>query len=203
MRIPRVFHRIWLGPHRMPREFVKYGRSWAELHPGWEHVLWTDQNLFSLKNQEYFMRAKSYSEKSDFLRHEILLRYGGVYIDTDFEALRCIEPLIDNADAFAASEREGIISMGILGCVPNHSAFRQAVDALGEPPFPRHPQANENTGPGFITRIWRMSGYYEKLLILPSEQMYPLPFAGARDFGDPYEAFPEAYAIHHWAHSWK
>ena len=108
----------------MPPEFVNYGKSWVLLHPGWEFRLWTDKNLFVLENQQFFERATTYSEKSDFVRHELLRNYGGVYIDTDFEALKCIKPLIDRVEAFAGSEDGSVFSMGILGAVPNHPAFQ-------------------------------------------------------------------------------
>ena len=58
-------------------------------HPDWEYKLWTDETVkeITLINQELFDKAKNYGEKSDILKWELVYRFGGVYIDTDMEAL--------------------------------------------------------------------------------------------------------------------
>ena len=43
--IPRIIHRIWVGPEELPAEFAAFGEQWADMHPGWEHRLWTEDNL--------------------------------------------------------------------------------------------------------------------------------------------------------------
>ena len=45
MRIPRIFHQIWVGPDPLPDEFAAYGQTWLDHHPGWELKLWTDENF--------------------------------------------------------------------------------------------------------------------------------------------------------------
>jgi inositol phosphorylceramide mannosyltransferase catalytic subunit len=51
--------------------------------------------------------------QSDIARYEILLQVGGVYIDTDFECLRNVEPLIDGIECFAAQERDAVFENGL------------------------------------------------------------------------------------------
>ena len=41
-RIPRQFHRIWLGGP-MPDEFARFGQTWLEQHPGWTMRQWGDK----------------------------------------------------------------------------------------------------------------------------------------------------------------
>src|ERR671939_669644 len=103
MLIPRLFHWIWLGNRPLPTEHRRWIGGWLELHPRWKHVLWTEENRPTLINEEQFQRADSYAQQSDILRYEIVYRHGGVYVDTDFECLRNIEPLMEGADAFIAS----------------------------------------------------------------------------------------------------
>ena len=35
-QIPRVLHRIWLGPEPLPEEHRAFGEGWARHHPDWE-----------------------------------------------------------------------------------------------------------------------------------------------------------------------
>ena len=41
----------------------------------------------TLKNQKAYSMAKNWGMKSDILRYEILQKFGGVYIDTDYECV--------------------------------------------------------------------------------------------------------------------
>lgn len=73
--IPRVFHRIWLGGE-MPEEFRGYGETFRKLHPDWEMKLWTEENLPPLKNQREFDEARTFAQKADILRYELLYEQG-------------------------------------------------------------------------------------------------------------------------------
>jgi mannosyltransferase OCH1-like enzyme len=87
-RIPKIIHQIWLGSP-VPKKFQDLINTWKEKHPDWEHRLWTDSDVskFQLINKTAYNLAPNYGMKSDILRYEILHRYGGLYVDTDQEAL--------------------------------------------------------------------------------------------------------------------
>lgn len=57
--------------------------------------LWTSETVAKLKlyNQEAFDHASNYGEQSDILRYELLYLYGGVYVDTDMQAVRPLDDL--------------------------------------------------------------------------------------------------------------
>ena len=88
-QIPKIIHQIWLGSP-VPPKFTDWMESWMHWY-GWEYKLWTDDNISSLQlyNQELYDRAQSYGEKTDILRLEILLHFGGLYVDVDF---KCVKP---------------------------------------------------------------------------------------------------------------
>ena len=90
-QIPKIIHQIWLGSP-VPAKFADWMQSWMDW-VGWEYKLWTDDDIssFPLYNQELYQRAGSYGEKTDILRLEILLHFGGIYVDVDF---RCVKPAI-------------------------------------------------------------------------------------------------------------
>lgn len=130
--IPKVFHRIWLGGKPMPEVFERWGRTWTDLHPGWEMRLWTEQSLPALKNGRYLEKCCCLAQRSDLVRYEILEQFGGVYIDTDLECFRNIEALIGGLDFFAAHKRVGRISNALIGGIKGHPIFRDLVDKWTE-----------------------------------------------------------------------
>ena len=194
--IPRVFHHIWFGGP-LPDRFAEYREGWRRLHQGWEFVLWNETNLPPLINWACFEDAPTFAQKADIARYEILYRHGGVYVDTDFECLKNITPLVSGLRAFSASENPsdmGTVSLGILGAVPKHPLFAQLIRDVpnhydrGRPP-------NETTGPSLITRL---APYHSDFVVFGRELFYPIPY------GTSHYAFPkaDAFAVHHWCQSW-
>jgi mannosyltransferase OCH1-like enzyme len=198
MIIPKIFHRIWLGGNPMPEEFEYYGETWIKNHPDWQMKLWTEDNIPPLMNQKEFDNEQSMAGKADILRFELLNYYGGVYIDTDFECYKNIEPLIKDLDCFMASEHEGTISIGIIGAVPKHPIIQKIIEALpGSIRKNKHQTLNIKSGPAFVTKLLKVN----ELTVFSEKYFYPtkFPFNQKPNMGHKY---PDAVANHHWAMSW-
>lgn len=206
MVIPRVFHRIWVGGAE-PEWMARLADSWREHHPGWELRQWTDDtvpDLFPLHNQAVYDQAEVTAAdhvgqlRADVLRLEILYRFGGVYIDADFEALRAIDSLLDGVDAFAAWEQQDKwVNNAILGCVPRHRFVGRLVDGLADH-VDRHMGARPNvlTGPRFVTEVYRRCP--GELTVFDQRLFYPYSHRDvARVAVD--DTWPDAVAVHHWA----
>lgn len=85
---------FYLDGSAKPREYWTFRQIWMHLHIGLTLRDWNEGNMPNFVNQREFDEARSNSEKSDIARFELLYRYGGVYIDTDFECFKNIEELI-------------------------------------------------------------------------------------------------------------
>jgi mannosyltransferase OCH1-like enzyme len=195
--IPKIFHRIWLGKQQMPDEFVWYGETWAKHHPDWTMLLWTDENLPDLINQQEFLLAETTSYKSDILRYEVIYRYGGIYIDTDLECLRNIEPLLKGVHAFAAQENAHILCAAIFGAEQGHPLMADLVSWLSDSfRRNRHLSNSEQTGPRFFTS---MVARHPETVVFEAKLFYPYHWSEKWRKG---QTFPDAYAIHHWSGSW-
>jgi mannosyltransferase OCH1-like enzyme len=197
--IPRVFHRIWLGPNAMPDEYVEFGRSWENKHPGWEMRLWTEANRPRLQNEECFRRALTYSQKADILRYELIYELGGVYIDTDFQCLKCIEPLLADLTFFGAGENEGIASIGIFGAVPHHIVCFRLMRAIPRQMRMQGVWPSKATGPGLMTSVIAGFRGTRDVKVYGPGLFYPYHWTEKHRR---HEEFPDAYAVHHWAGSW-
>jgi inositol phosphorylceramide mannosyltransferase catalytic subunit len=136
--IPAIIHRVWIGGDE-PDWLKPLGDSWHK--PGWEVWQWGNDEvagLFPLRNQPIFDDAPRISPHSfgrmraDLLRYEILHRFGGVYVDVDFECVRPIDDLLSGIDCFAAWEVPDVwIGNAILGATRGNPFM----DALIENPY--------------------------------------------------------------------
>jgi inositol phosphorylceramide mannosyltransferase catalytic subunit len=187
--IPHVFHQIWLGPDPFPREYERYQRSWRQHHPGWELRLWGEENLpEGLRRPEAAERLRAPAERADILRLELLWRLGGVYVDTDFECLRSIEPLLEGVELFIGLAKPGRVNNALMGSVAGHPILDRALDELR--PREYHGYDKQAAGPHFLDGL--LAGQAGVTYFDP-EVFYP------RDA----EERAKAYGLHHEARSWK
>lgn len=198
--IPKVFHQIWINRESpaLPPQFAAYRDGWLTLHPDWDYRLWNLDNLdFTPTRADLLSQARSYAQMADILRYEILLRHGGVYLDTDFECRRSIAPILQGVRHFACSEDGRSISIGILGCEPGSPYMARCLAAMPRRVGLTLPTLE--TGPGLFTQVLLDQGLAGDFTLFPRAWFYPYGWDEPQRAG---EDFPEAYAIHRWAHSW-
>lgn len=193
--IPKVIHRVWLGSEQMPQEFVEWGESWERHHPEWEMRLWTDDNLPELRYPDALERCRNHGEASDVLRSELLFQFGGLYVDTDVECRRNIEPLIGDARAFAAWVRPGRIGSAVLGAQPEHPAIERLLREMKD----RVGQMDQIEAT--VALLTEVLSEADDVTLFGPETFYPYhPRHAPADEGS---NFDEAYAVHHWSLTWK
>lgn len=196
--IPKTIHRMWIGGEE-PDWTRQFANTWR--HPGWELMEWDDssiESLFPLVNQDLYDGAEEiagdrcWQFRSDVVRYEILQRFGGVWVDADFECLKRIDPLIGDSECFAAWVTDEWINNAIMGAVPRHPFINRLVRELsvsvarGGPP-------NVVSGPQYMTRLWREAPKPE-IDVLPKEHFYPYLWS---ELGRGTNHF-DSFAIHHW-----
>jgi mannosyltransferase OCH1-like enzyme len=188
--IPRIFHQIWVGADPFPEEFVAYRQSWIDHHPGWELRVWTEENIpGDARRAEVYELLRQPAERSDILRFELLWRFGGVYVDCDFECLRSIEPLLGDVAFFAGYRKPGRANNALIGSVPGHPLVDRALAEI-RPRTTFGPVDKDGTGPVFFNRMIADS---PEVTIFEQNVFYPRTPNGRQ----------KAYAVHHRARAWK
>jgi len=140
-KIPKIIHQIWLGPKRPPRYFYTFRQTWESMHPDWEYKLWTDADAqnFDFELKDLYNKSSNWGEKSDILRCEILLAFGGLYTDVDFECLQNFDELVNKYDFFtglepphAIPESDHILltSNALIGAVPQHPILKRWKESI-------------------------------------------------------------------------
>jgi hypothetical protein len=194
-RIPRTIHRVWLGAGELPPDAQRWGETWRRHHPDWEMRLWADDDARSLIPAQTIAACRNGSEASNLLRYAILARFGGVYIDTDVECRRPLDPLISGVEAFAGWETEHRLGTAVMGSAPGLRMFKELAEFSRLTPG-RSISNVESSGPGLFTLVAADHPFFTRF---GRDVFYPYRWDEPHRRDEP---FPDSYAVHHWSLSW-
>ena len=181
-QIPKIIHQVWLGGE-LPTEYREFTDKWLIKNPDWEYKLWTDEDVgtFGLSNIKQFNLAPNLGMKSDIFRYEILYRYGGLYIDTDFEPKKSFSELT-HLSLFAGTGHlsEPEIFNGLIACKPEHNIMKELIDGIGkiDTKIEDFDKIMYATGPKYFSKVFfDYIGKYpnDKVVLFPTKFFYPLP----------------------------
>ena len=110
--IPKKIHYCWFSGNKMPKEFEAYIASWKKNCPDYEIIRWDETN-YDVSRNTYMKDA--YKEKRwgfvpDYARFDIIYQEGGIYLDTDVELLKSLDPLLDNPCFLGFEDKNHIIN---------------------------------------------------------------------------------------------
>jgi mannosyltransferase OCH1-like enzyme len=95
-------------------------------------VINTDQLKF--ENRGFYDQANNYGEKSDILKWEIVYRFGGVYVDTDFECLQPLDVFHHTYDFYTGIQPldTNMVQLGaaLYGAIPHHPILQACVNNI-------------------------------------------------------------------------
>jgi hypothetical protein len=196
--IPRILHRT-VPAERAP-EVDEWWSHALELHPGWRAMSHEDplDPADWPETGDLWRYCRSGAQKAGLIRLEALYRWGGIYLDSDVELYRPLDPLL-GLEAFAGWEDPKVVPDAVLGARPGHPAFaimleRARASILGG-------GGAWASGPGVTTET--LPGRPD-VLLLPPGTFYPYHYTRKdeeRDL-DHASAQPWALGAHHWRHSW-
>ncbi len=197
--IPKIIHYCWFGGKPLPAEAKKYIDGWHRLLPDYEIRRWDETN-FPLDYNRYTRQAagmKAWAFVSDVCRLHVLKEYGGIYLDTDIELIKTLDPMLGHTfigeestgpccGVMAAAAGEPWVAK-MLGYYDTH----QFISPFGHP--------NRTPNPLILQRYIISELTPEQMpTVYPKDTFYPdlLPDGEAA-------VKPETVAIHHYAASWR
>ena len=208
--IPKLIHQIWLGDKKLPKSCIPWMKSWKKFNPDWEYKLWDEENIRELKINDFDIYSKKINPgyRSDILRYIILKKFGGLYVDTDFE---CLKPIPSHflKYKFIAGNMFGnkpAIGNSILLSSPNFILLNRVLNHIKSTEYKN--EINyiiQNSGPENVTKEYFSLKKFNKdqTLILPSNYFYPYPNFMLNKQIDRYlEIEDVSVGIHHWKMSW-
>lgn len=112
--IPPIIHYCWFGEKSLPLEYQQYIDGWREKCPEYEIKCWDEKNYDINVNPfvEAMYHQKKWAFVSDYVRLDILYKYGGIYLDTDVELIKSLDPL-RKYNGFIGRERANLVASGL------------------------------------------------------------------------------------------
>jgi hypothetical protein len=140
-----------------------------------------------LANESFLDTCQCEAARSDLLRYEILYRYGGIYVDVDFECRRNIEPVL-TGDFVMSYENYRHLQPGFMACTAQHPFIKRLIEEVPLR-WQKGIYASAVLGPQLIDVLRRDPALNATITKLP----YGIIGPGS----------PESYAVHHSLASWQ
>ncbi len=125
-KIPHIIHYCWFGPKKPPR-VERFIAGWKKMLPDYIFMEWNEKNT-NIEEMPYAreaLAAGKYAFVSDYVRILQLVRYGGIYLDTDIEIIRRFDDYLEDAGAVLSMERPGCLSTAFIAAAPDHPIFEE------------------------------------------------------------------------------
>ena len=193
----------------MPEDNLKCIESWKKFLPDYKLMLWNEDNydVNSIKFTRQAYQKKKYAFVIDPVRLQLLREHGGIWLDTDIEIIKNLDPLLE-LPAFMSFESDTLLHTGIVGSEKGAAWTDEYWKYMNRKPFIRlNGRLNKTPSTVIISRILKKRGvkldntfqiYDDSLHIFPKDYFCPKDYkTGKITITD------NTYCIHHFAGSWK
>lgn len=204
---PKKIHYCWFGGKPLPEDAKRYIKSWKKYCPDYEIKEWNERN-FDLDRYPYVREAydnRKFAFVSDVVRLYALYTEGGIYMDTDVEVLKPLDPFL-KYDGFSGFESSSQIPTGLMASRNSHSLIKEWLDEYEGQHFVKSDGSLDlTTNVTRITNCCLKHGFapngkfqtIEDYAFFPSEYFCPKnPDTGELTITK------NSYTIHHFAGSW-
>ena len=228
-KIPQIIHQIYEDLAGPPPSLVEISQSWKELNPDWEYRFWNKNDIETFLKTYYPEFIPAYNafphnvQRWDAIRYLILYKFGGLYVDMDYECTENITLILCNTECAMGLEPEAhavrihvpyIVGNAFMATVPEHPYFKELIDAV----FYDNTKAGtytdsvelilNTTGPFLTTRIYDNSKYQERITLIPAELIAPITHSDIRKIMKEETSMTieskveKSFAIHYFFGSW-
>lgn len=204
--IPKIIHCCWFGGKPLPKSVRKFMNTWRKQMPDYAIKVWTEED-FDLTDaipyvQEAYRNSK-YAFVSDYVRLYALSKYGGIYLDTDVEMLKSLDPFL--AEPFMCFEDDDCLSTAIIAAETSTQWVKDVLQMYETRHFVVDGKMDLTTNVAFISKEFVRRGlvlggkeqFVEGVKIYPAEYFSPKSWeTGVYNITD------KTVAVHHFAGTW-
>ena len=189
--IPKIIHYCWFGRNPKPKLAKKCIKSWKKYCPGYEIIEWNEDN-FDIFAAPLYVRqayeAKKWAFVTDYVRLWAMVKFGGVYMDTDVEVIKPLDPFLQHK-AFSGFENDTQIQTGIMACEKGFPLFEEFLHFYDNASFIHlDGSINETTNVVIMTDIClrhglQQNGTYqlvEGLALYPKAYFCPIEYSSGK-----------------------
>lgn len=206
MNIPKIIHYCWFGKGEKSDLMKQCIRSWKKHMPDYEIIEWNEDN--TTFDSEYAIEAyqeKKYAFVSDYIRLKVLYEHGGIYLDTDVELIKSLEPLLERG-GFIGFERKNTVTTGLGFAAPIHSkTVKKMLEEYDGKHFIFADGIDNTPCPVKNTNALRSLGLVPNnteqmigdIIVYPNDYFCPMNYDSGL-----LSITPNTYSIHHYGYSW-
>lgn len=231
--IPKIIHQIWSDKkYPLPTYLQEWGETWRTYNPEWDYMFWDNEkiHLFIKENfPEYVETFYSFRydiQNCDAIRYLILLKYGGLYVDFDYE---CLEPLddifISKTCCFSMEPKESYnpliknnslnFNNAMIACEPNHPFILKLINKvfcsnqLNSVETSKAEYVLTTTGPVMVVKTYEEYPNKDDIYLIPAEFVSPFNIIELKLLYDGFidksleVKLQKAKAIHYFLGLWK
>lgn len=198
--IPKIIHYCWFGKGEKNKLLVECIESWKKYD--FEIIEWNEENYDINKN--FYLKEnyenKNYAFVSDYVRLDILNKYGGVYLDTDQKITKEFPEEFFQNDAVFTFLFDCLISGGMIACKKESNIISELLriyDSLKE----LKNLNNELITNYFLNNLkFKLNGKTQKIIFKGENiKIYSKNFFSIPSFW----LVKNNYSIHYFENSWK
>ncbi|EGC77193.1 glycosyltransferase family 32 protein [Treponema denticola] len=206
--IPKVIHYCWFGGNPLPETALRCIESWKKYCPGYEIKEWNEKNYdvnkITYMSEAY--RSKKYAFVSDYVRFDILYKYGGIYFDTDVEVIKPIDKIIEKG-AFFGMETVGTVNPGLgIAAFAGDPLYAEILESYEKSSFFKPNGKHDlTTIVERVTGILCKHGFLKenKIQLVKNINIYPIDYFNPKDPRTGIISITSnTYTIHHFDASW-
>ena len=207
--IPKVIHYCWFGGKPLPSDVKKCIKSWKKLCPDYKIIRWDESN-FDVNSHPFTQAAyaaRAWAFVSDYVRLRVVYDNGGIYLDTDVELLKSLEPLRKYQCYIGVQQCEHLCNTGLgFGAVKSNPVVGKMLEKYNSIDFSAA-QKEEIACPYLNNSVLCDMGYIytedspiviNETLVLPPKYLDPI----APGDGMKFLKSDKTISIHHYSASW-
>lgn len=160
-------------------------------NPDWKWMVWTANTieLMGLNYARLLARFKKPVHVSDYIRLVAVKTYGGVYLDSDVEVIRSLDPLCDHEAVGAFQDATQQICPATFGACPDHPWIEWQIA-----------NADRYSRPDTPWNVTLMTDApRDRLTIVPTDTFFPWLWSTPKEDRVITE---RTLSVHHWKGSW-
>jgi mannosyltransferase OCH1-like enzyme len=132
----KIIHQIWVGDFKIPNREKQLANNLKELHSDYEYMFWRDVEGLPDNVQYWYDRFyanKNYVFCADLLRIWVTYKYGGMYLDIDFDIQKKLDPLFQyDSVLFYHNDTDYTIPNNLIGATKGSPMLKWCLNNVNE-----------------------------------------------------------------------
>lgn len=204
--IPKTIHYAWFGGKK-PSQIEKNIEQWKEICIDYEFIEW-NENTYDITKNTYMKQAyetESWGFVPDYLRLDVIYKYGGIYLDTDIELVKKPDELLFQK-CFASIDASLVMNLGCgFGASPGCEIIKELRDYYDDVCFLKKDGKVDKTSCNTHSlSVMQNNGFIinDTMQNVNGMNIYPMIFQGACQYTRKKRITEKTFWVHHGNMSW-